>query len=492
MNDTDLVIAARAGDRAALDELIRRYLPMVYNLAWRAMGRAADVDDVVQEVMLRVLRQLPGLREPHSFRPWLAAIAVRQVSTHLAQREAAAHRVTGLEEVANRPDPAAEVEDATALRAELAVQRRQVRHAARWLGTDDRVLLGLWWLETIGQLSRPDMAAALGISVSHAGVRVQRMREQLELSRSVVAALDAMPGCDRLGAVIADWNGAPSPFWRKRIARHVRSCTVCTRAVEGSVPVEALLAGLALLPVPVILAATIIAKGALVGKATGAALAAGGAAAAGNAAKGGMLAGLVQATMAHPVVAAVTAGTVALGVAVPTTGLSATPPWAKSGPPATSPAGPATSPGSGPLKVGSVSLESANVGGRYITVSGDRTVLAEVGAGSDPATRRRATLEAVPGLADPACFSFRVADGRYLRHASWRLMLGRPDGTNLFRGDATFCPRAGSTATSISLESANFRGRFVRHVGPALWIDPDDGRAAFRADSAFLVRAPLA
>jgi len=489
MNDTDLVIAARAGDRAALDELVRRYLPLVYNLAWRAMGSGPDVDDVVQEVMLRVLRQLPGLREPHSFRPWLAAIAVRQVSTHLAQQEAAARRATGLDEVTGRPDPAAEVEDATVLRAELAGQRRQVRQATRWLGADDRALLGLWWLEAIGQLSRADLAAALGVSVGHAGVRVQRMREQLEASRSVVAALDAMPGCDRLETVIADWDGAPSPFWRKRIARHVRSCTVCGRAAEAIVPIERLLAGLALLPVPVVLAAAVIAKGALVGKATGVALAAGTSAAGGSAAKGGLLAGFVQAAMAHPVVAAVTAGTLALGVAIPTTGLATGgPPWANEAPPATPTTAPAPFPG--PLKVGPVSLESANDGGRYVTVSGDRTVLAEA-AGGDAATRRRATLAAVPGLANPACFSFRFTDGRYLRHSSWRLVLGQADGTSLFRGDATFCPRAGSAPASISLESANYPGRFVRHVGVALWIDPDDGRAGFGPDSSFLVRAPL-
>jgi RNA polymerase sigma factor (sigma-70 family) len=483
MNDTDLVIAARVGDRAALDELTRRYLPLVYNLVSRALSGGADVDDVVQDVMLRVLRQLPGLREPHSFRAWLAAIAVRQVSTHLHQQETAARRAAGLSEVAGRPDPAAEVEDVTVLRAELAAQRRRVRHAARWLSADDRVLLGLWWMESIGQLSRADVAAALGVSAAHTGVRVQRMREQLELSRSVVAALEAMPGCDRIATVIAGWDGTPSPFWRKRIARHVRSCAVCARAAEGTVPIERLLAGIALLPVPVALTAVVITKSALVGNTTGAALTAGG-----TVAKGGLLAGFVQATVAHPVAAAVTAGTLALGVAVPATGLGTdTPPWSPEAPPANRAAPLAT----GLLNVGALSLESANSGGRYVTVVNDRAALAEVGAGSDPAARQRATFEAVAGLADPTCFSFRVSDGRYLRHASWRLVLGRPDGTALFRGDATFCPRPGSAAPAITLESANFRGRFLRHVGAALWVDPDDGGAEFRADSAFLVRAPL-
>lgn len=488
-NDTDLVLAARAGDRAALDELARRYLPLVYNLAWRAMGGVADVDDVVQDVMVRALRQLPGLRDAHSFRPWLAAIAMNQVSTHLARQDAAARHVTGLDRVVGRPDPAAEVEDVTLLRADLAGQRRQVRHAGRWLSPGDRALLGMWWLEGIGRLSRADVAAALGVGVAHAGVRVQRMREQLEVSRAAVAALEAMPGCDRLSAVTADWNGVPSPFWRKRIARHVRSCARCARATGGLVPAERLLAGIALLPVPAALAAVVVARAGLLGKAAGAAAGAAwsgsGGAAASAGAKGWILA-LVQATATHPIAAAVAAGTLALGVTVTTTGLSTGDP-PRPGPPVT---GSASTP-SGPLRVGAASLESASPAGGFISAAGELTVLARIGADSDATTRRRASFAVVPGLADPACYSFRAPDDRYLRHASWRLRLGHHDGTNLFRGDATFCGRP-RPAGAVALESANYPGRFIRRVGTALWIDPDDASAGFRADSVFLVRPPLA
>src|SRR5690349_13182975 len=105
MNDIDLVIAARTGDRTALDELARRYLPLVYNLVRRAMDGDTDIDDVVQDILMRALRQLPGLREAHSFRPWLTSIAMHQISTHLARRDAAAHRYTGLDRVTGRPDP---------------------------------------------------------------------------------------------------------------------------------------------------------------------------------------------------------------------------------------------------------------------------------------------------------------------------------------------------------------------------------------------------
>ena len=91
-DETALVVAARAGDQRALDRLVALHLPLVYALVRRALSGQADVDDVVQETMLRALRELPVLRTPESFRPWLVAIAMRQVSTHLRRQSTAADR----------------------------------------------------------------------------------------------------------------------------------------------------------------------------------------------------------------------------------------------------------------------------------------------------------------------------------------------------------------------------------------------------------------
>jgi RNA polymerase sigma factor (sigma-70 family) len=77
--DAQTVIAARAGDAQALDRLLSGYLPLVYNIVGRALNGHADVDDVVQETMLRAVRGLADLRDPGAFRSWLAAVAIRQV-----------------------------------------------------------------------------------------------------------------------------------------------------------------------------------------------------------------------------------------------------------------------------------------------------------------------------------------------------------------------------------------------------------------------------
>jgi RNA polymerase sigma factor (sigma-70 family) len=79
--DPDLatVVAAQRGDRDALDALVAGHLPLVYNIVGRAMNGHPDVDDVVQETMLRAVRGVGELRDPAAFRSWLVAIAIRQV-----------------------------------------------------------------------------------------------------------------------------------------------------------------------------------------------------------------------------------------------------------------------------------------------------------------------------------------------------------------------------------------------------------------------------
>ncbi|WP_436535699.1 sigma-70 family RNA polymerase sigma factor [Actinoplanes sp. HUAS TT8] len=246
--------AARRGDRRAQDDLARAYLPLVYNVVGRALGGSPDVEDVVQETMLRVVRDLPGLRDPDSLRAWILTIAMRQVSEYRSQVSRAGEPITV-------PDTGADFEELAILRLRLSGERRQVAEAARWLDDEDRTVLALWWQEAAGEIGRADTAAALGTTAAYAAVRVQRMRGQLDRSRLAVAALEVRPRCSALAEVLVRWDGRPSPLWRKRIDRHVRDCRDCQRDAHVGVDVERLLVGCALVPVPATLTAVALVKG---------------------------------------------------------------------------------------------------------------------------------------------------------------------------------------------------------------------------------------
>ncbi|WUN35632.1 sigma-70 family RNA polymerase sigma factor [Kitasatospora sp. NBC_00315] len=244
-----MVAAAQAGDERAQGALIAECLPLVYNIVGRALSGNSDVDDVVQETMLRVVDGLAGLRDATRYRSWLVAIAMNEVRRHQRAHRSAA-LCDGLQEAREVADPGADFVGLTIVRLGLSGQRREVTVATRWLDEGDRDLLALWWLEAAGELTRADVALALEQPQQHVTVRVQRMKTQLELARVVVRALSAASACAELETLTAGWDGTPGPLWRKRIARHARDCVDCGGHRDGLVPAEGLLAGLAFVPVP--------------------------------------------------------------------------------------------------------------------------------------------------------------------------------------------------------------------------------------------------
>jgi RNA polymerase sporulation-specific sigma factor len=57
---TDLLCAARCGDRTAMDELIRTNSPLIYSVARRFLGRGADIDDLYQLGSIGFIKAVRG------------------------------------------------------------------------------------------------------------------------------------------------------------------------------------------------------------------------------------------------------------------------------------------------------------------------------------------------------------------------------------------------------------------------------------------------
>ncbi|WP_030898408.1 MULTISPECIES: AbfB domain-containing protein [unclassified Streptomyces] len=135
------------------------------------------------------------------------------------------------------------------------------------------------------------------------------------------------------------------------------------------------------------------------------------------------------------------------------------------------------------------SIRSVNYPDRYWRVSDGYVRLDRIGSGSEQ--REDATFQRVSGLADPSCYSFTTADGRYLRHRSFVLVKDADDGSALFRKDATFCPRPSASSGAVMLESANYPGRFLRHRNFQIRLEPYQHDGLYRADTAFRLVAGL-
>jgi RNA polymerase sigma-70 factor, ECF subfamily len=76
-----LVRAAREGDRVAFGALYERYARLVHGVLLAGAERD-DVQDLVQDVFFRALRQLHTLREPAAFGGWIATLARNEARMH--------------------------------------------------------------------------------------------------------------------------------------------------------------------------------------------------------------------------------------------------------------------------------------------------------------------------------------------------------------------------------------------------------------------------
>ncbi len=162
---------------------------------------AADVDDVLQDVFVRMQRGLGSLREEERFTSWLFQVARSSVAEHVRGR--ARHPVAHDANV-ELPAEASEVDDHEASRSLSSCVSLFVAR----LPAPYREAVTLVELE--GMTAR-EAAAMVGISVSGMKSRVQRGRQQLRemFDRCCEIALDARgkvtefasraPGCTNCG-----------------------------------------------------------------------------------------------------------------------------------------------------------------------------------------------------------------------------------------------------------------------------------------------------
>jgi RNA polymerase sigma-70 factor (ECF subfamily) len=72
--DTDLLTSARAGDGAALEELLLRHQPRIYRFGMKMCRDPEDASDVLQDTLLAMARTIADFRGASSLSTWLYTI----------------------------------------------------------------------------------------------------------------------------------------------------------------------------------------------------------------------------------------------------------------------------------------------------------------------------------------------------------------------------------------------------------------------------------
>jgi RNA polymerase sigma factor (sigma-70 family) len=237
--DAQLVAGVLGGDRAAFAAIYDRYADRLHDFCHAVLRDRDEAADAVQDTFVLVAQRLAQLNDPDRLRPWLYAVA-----RSVALRKVRERRRVVLDEAEDMADTDPGPERA----AEQVALRELVWSAAAGLSERDRALLDLHVRQG---LDGAELGEAMGVSPGHAYVLLTRLRDQVE--RSLGALLIARQGrrdCTELDALLSDWDGRYSPLMRKRVARHVDSCEVCSDRRRIMVSPFALLAAVPLVAAP--------------------------------------------------------------------------------------------------------------------------------------------------------------------------------------------------------------------------------------------------
>ncbi|MDQ3146963.1 MAG: sigma-70 family RNA polymerase sigma factor [Actinomycetota bacterium] len=171
MHQSDLVAAARQGDRHAFEELVRATSAETYTLALRLMGDEEDARDVVQDTYLRAFRAIGRFRGDAQFSTWLYRITANCAATALGRRSRHRHDTLADDALVDEhPDHDPQV------RGDTGVLRDRLTMALAELPPRLRVVVVL---RDIYDLPHEAIAAELGITETAAKVRLHRARRRL-------------------------------------------------------------------------------------------------------------------------------------------------------------------------------------------------------------------------------------------------------------------------------------------------------------------------
>ncbi len=210
------VQAARQGDRAALDALVRASERPIYNLAIRMLGHPADAEDATQEILVKIVTHLGALRDLEAAGGWALRIACRHLVELRKRGRIEAMRLSFEDFAADLDRGLADPSDGAFEDAETLLAIEEVKVGCTLalltcLSRDQRIA---YILGDIFELSDAEAAAVLAISPA-------AYRQRLRRSRAAVTAF-LVARC-----------GNVSPEAPCRCERRVEAAVACGRISRG-------------------------------------------------------------------------------------------------------------------------------------------------------------------------------------------------------------------------------------------------------------------
>ncbi|MFN3324906.1 MAG: RNA polymerase sigma factor [Bryobacteraceae bacterium] len=175
--DFELIRRAQSGDDAAFNQVVLAYRKRILGTIARLIGRPEDVEDVGQEVFLRLYFSLDQLRTPEVFEPWVYRLTVNAAYDYLRrQRRRNESRMADLsEQHVMMADAAAGGREQEELERRTKL-RDFVQHLLGNVSEEDRLLLTL---KEVEGLSLKELEKVYHVNENALKVRLFRARQRV-------------------------------------------------------------------------------------------------------------------------------------------------------------------------------------------------------------------------------------------------------------------------------------------------------------------------
>jgi RNA polymerase sigma-70 factor (ECF subfamily) len=175
--DFELIQRAQRGDGAAFNEIVQAYRKRILGTIGRLIGHPEDIEDVGQEVFLRLYFSLDQLRTPEMFEPWLYRLTVNAAYDYLRR-----HRRRSESRMADLSEQQMILADAAAGTKNMEEEQRRrglrdmVDSLLSSVSEDDRVLLTL---KEVEGLSLKELQKIYDVNENALKVRLFRARQRV-------------------------------------------------------------------------------------------------------------------------------------------------------------------------------------------------------------------------------------------------------------------------------------------------------------------------
>jgi len=192
----ELIQKAQQGDASAFNQIVSAYRRRILGTISRLIGRPEDVEDVAQEVFIRLYFSLEQLRTPEVFEPWLYRLTVNASYDYLRKsRRRLESRMADLSEQQVMMADAVAGSRAQSDESEKRRVRDTVHELLSSVSEEDRILLTL---KEVEGLSLKELEKVYQVNENALKVRLFRARQRV---LKVFEAMEAeTPGRERESA----------------------------------------------------------------------------------------------------------------------------------------------------------------------------------------------------------------------------------------------------------------------------------------------------